>query len=152
MFNQSMKFGKGKQLTTAIVTACCSALLSGQLGLAEGVSFQQAVNDYTAGKYSQALSQLKVYESSYPDNALVHYYVALCHQSLGHIEQAKKEFQWVADRGDARLRVMAQTGLQQLSRAHTQIAYAPTTSSTPARSSTAPIAKIKKVIEFYADW
>jgi hypothetical protein len=53
---------------------------------------------------------------------------------------------------------MAQGGLQQLSRAHTQIAYAGAITSAPsgraaqATGAANSGAKVSKVLEFYTDW
>jgi len=119
------------------------------------VSFQQAVNDYKVGNFAKALPELQAYGLQYPDNALVHYYIGLCHQGLNHLDQAKKEFQWVSEHGDVRLRPLAQAGLQRLSRVNTHITYG----SRGGVSSTSVLAnapqtnnKIRRVIEFYADW
>ena len=83
-------------------------------------SFQQAVSDYNAGKYALALSEFKLFEATYPDNALVHYYSALCDQCLGYVEQAKKEFDWVTKMVTRVLLPLAEKGLQQLSQIRTQ--------------------------------
>src|SRR5271163_4365483 len=58
-------------------------------------SFQEAVAQYNSGKYAQAVSSLEVVKASYPNNALVHYYMALSQQAIGHLTQAKEEYQWV---------------------------------------------------------
>jgi hypothetical protein len=131
--------------------------MSFPLPIAAGpASFNQAVSDYNAGKYAQALGEMEAYGAAYPTNALVRYYIALCQQGIGHFDKAKSEFQWVSQNGDARLRSMAQAGMQQLSRAHTQIASSSiNTASTMGRASQSTSHggdKIKKVLEFYTDW
>ena len=131
-----------------VATACNQPLSAGP------ASFNQAVSDYNAGKYAQSLTELEAYAAAYPNNSLVHYYIALCHQGTGRLEKAKTEFEWVAKNGDAKLRSMAQAGLQQLSRVHTQattIASASQpTSSRPTIHFNGP--KVTKVLEFYTDW
>lgn len=123
-------------------------------------SFQQAVGDYQAKRYQAALEKFKTISSSYPNNALCHYYLAMTQQALGHIEQAKQEYQLSIQYGDARLKQLGQQGLAILGGAKTQIAYGGGGSSAPqmlaggSRSSSAPQAKnkVKKIYEFYADW
>lgn len=124
-------------------------------------SFQQAVADYQAKRYQAALEKFKVISASYPNNALCHYYLAMTQQALGHIEQAKQEYQLSVQYGDARLKQLGQQGLSILGGAKTQIAYGGGGSSPPqmisggSRNTTAaPQAKskVKKIYEFYADW
>jgi thiol-disulfide isomerase/thioredoxin len=118
-------------------------------------SYNQAVKDYNAGKYAVALAEFESCKTAFPTNALVRYYTALCEQNLGRLDQAKSEFQWVAGNGDARLRSMAQAGLNQLSRAHATGSHSITggfssgTASAPSGSSQA---KVRRVLDFYADW
>jgi tetratricopeptide (TPR) repeat protein len=135
----------------AVLTISVAALQSPAMSQA---SFQQAVQDYNSGKYGRALSEFKSMEASYPNNALTHYYIALCEQTVGHLEQARAEFRWVIANGNSQLKAMATTGLNQLANAKTQVSYAPSaTASAPASpTSTAPKAKVKKILEFYADW
>lgn len=149
------RLASGSLLLVAVV-----ATLLNQCSEAAPVSFQQAVADYTAGKYSQANAEFETYKQAYPTNAMVHYYLALCKQALGHIEGAKAEYLWVTQNGDARLRGMAQSGFDQLSKAKysgtssSSVATA-TPSHTATSASSTPIvttAKVKKIIEFYADW
>src|SRR6202034_3936139 len=83
--------------------------------------YNQAARDYSSGNYAKALGEFSELKGLYPNNALVRYYLALCEQAVGHFEQAKSEFGWVAQYGDARLKGMAQSGLQQLSGAHTSV-------------------------------
>jgi hypothetical protein len=87
---------------------------------------------------------------------MVHYYLALCKQAMGHLESAKAEYLWVTQNGDARLRGMAQAGVDQLSkvRSSTPSSFAGTAPTAPTASSAPQIAtaKVKKIIEFYADW
>ena len=104
---------------------CGALIIAAGLGISADVvsaqvSFQQAVADYNGGKYGRALTEFVTYESANPNNALVHYYVALCQQSIGQFEQAKAEFSWVATHADGQLKSMGAAGLEQLAHAHFQ--------------------------------
>ncbi|MDR3612065.1 MAG: thioredoxin domain-containing protein [Candidatus Obscuribacterales bacterium] len=132
-------------------------LLLGVLAVRPGetqpVSFNRAVQDYKDGKYSLALSELESYKTAYPNNALVHYYIALCQQSLNHIDRAKAEFEWVAVRSGP-YKSMAQTGLQQLSGSHannTTAAASQGNGPSGAGIITTGL-KARKAIDFYTDW
>jgi len=120
------------------------------------VSFQQAVADYNGGKYSVALSELDGYKKMYPTNALVHYYSALCHQALNHLTEARTDYQYVAEHGDARLQSMSRTAIDQLSRLHSQgsSSVASVTPSSQPRlvANAVAHAKVKRILEFSADW
>ncbi|CAN5461732.1 hypothetical protein BH11CYA1_BH11CYA1_00740 [soil metagenome] len=132
-------------------------ILFGQIGLSSPATavpdFKQAKADYETGKYSQALSSFQALSAAYPTNALVHYYMGLCHQNLGHMGQAKAEYQTVINSRQPSLAPMAAAGLATLSRASSgSSASAP---SRPAASDTGvrvATAKVKKVLEFWAEW
>lgn len=94
-------------------------------------AYNQAVADYTAGKYGQAASEFESLKAAYPNNLLVRYYLALTRQALGHFEKAKAEYQWVATNGDARLKAMAQQGLQRMGNTKASGAGSSTRGSTP---------------------
>jgi len=94
-------------------------------------AYNQAVADYTAGKYGQAASEFESLKAAYPNNLLVRYYLALTRQALGHFEKAKTEYQWVATNGDARLKVMAQQGLQRMGNTKSSLASSTPRGSTP---------------------
>lgn len=122
-------------------------------------SFQQAVADYQAKRYQAALEKFKVISASYPNNALCHYYLGMTQQALGHIEQAKQEYQLSIQYGDVRLKQLGQQGLSILGGARTQIAYGGGSSPAPRAFSggsnagaTQSKGKVKKIYEFYADW
>ena len=134
-------------------------LLAGYLSIAGAFaapSFQDAVNDYNSGKYARALGTLQAVKASYPNNALVHYYIALCQQSIGHLDQARSEFQWVVASRDPRLSAMAATGLAQLAGARTSgsggggTAAVPFSASGGGKPATSP--RVKKILEFWAEW
>lgn len=147
-------FSLSLSITTSLIAlATLSATVSA------GPSFQQGMADYKAGRYQQALNTFKIFAASYPNNGLVHYYLAMSHQAVGHLAQAKQEYQAAILYGDAALKQQATTGLNQLNKANTQIAYsAPgaSASASPARvnpgSSSQAKGKVRKIYEFYADW
>jgi thiol-disulfide isomerase/thioredoxin len=117
--------------------------------------YDQAVDEYNAGRYAKALSKFESCKAVEPNNLLVRYYEALCLQNLASFETAKAEYQWVAIHSNDRLRSMALSGLHQLShrRAHAD-------SMGGARSYAAAVyptvvqtkSKVSTVLDFYADW
>lgn len=54
--------------------------------------YSEAVQSYKDRKYSQALSQFKRMHDTGMCNDMVHYYMALCYQSLSQIAAAKTEY------------------------------------------------------------
>lgn len=146
---------KLQKLILAISTLICVQ----SAALAAPMTFESAVAEYKAGHYQSALSMFKAFSASSPSNAYVHYYIALCQHRLGHIDQARQEYQFVIQGRDAKLAPMAQAAMAQLSRAHTSgssgsqtpaVANGTAQSSSPSQVS--PGRRAKKVIEFYADW
>jgi tetratricopeptide (TPR) repeat protein len=122
-------------------------------------SFQEAVAQYNSGKFAQAVSTLEVVEASYPNNALVHYYMALSQQAIGHLEKAKAEYQWVISSRDPKLAPQATVGLSQLAGARTTGSGGGRTmiaSAAPAPASGGgggqKAGKVKKVLDFWATW
>jgi len=95
----------------------------------------QAVADYNAGKYGQAATAFESLKKQYPNNALTHYYLALSRQAMGQMDKARVEYQWVSQYGDASLKGLAAQGLARLSGGR---------SAQPG--------KVRKILEFYADW
>jgi tetratricopeptide (TPR) repeat protein len=118
------------------------------------MTFEQAVHEYNSGRHARALSELKKYEASYPNNTLVHYYIALCEQALNHLPQAKAEYQWVVTNGDAKLRAQAAAGFAQLSNVRTSAYSSPSSSNLAiAQGSTSSArTKVRKVLVFDADY
>lgn len=143
---------KIKKLKKLVLTA--TVLFGIQSGaLAAPMTFEGAVADYKAGKYQSALSMFKTINASRPNNAYVRYYMGLCQHRLGHIDQAKQEYQAVISIGDTKLRPLAQQALSQLSGAHSSSSgYSSPAGSSSTPSQTTSSRKVKKVIEFYADW
>jgi tetratricopeptide (TPR) repeat protein len=121
-------------------------------------SFQEGMAEYNSGKYAHALGTFQTFKASYPNNALVHYYIALCQQGLGHIDQAKVEYKWVMESRDPSLATKAASGLAQLSnirttgsgRATSSASVIPTASAPGGSGSDkAPHGKVKTVIDFF---
>jgi len=141
------------RISRYILAAVCLGLIVLPC-LSAPASYNQAVKDYSAGKYAVALSEFQAYKAAYPNNALVHYYIGLCQQSLGRIDQAKAEYQWVAGNGDAQLKSKAEAGLNQLSRVHSSGGNFVSSGSThqAAGASTRIGGKVRRVLDFYADW
>lgn len=100
--------------------------------------YAQAVADYNAGKYGQAATAFETIKAQYPNNALTHYYLALCRQALGQFAKARQEYEWVSQYGDASLKGMAAQGMSRLSGSKS--------------SGTITAGKVRKILEFYADW
>ncbi len=127
-------------------------------------NFQQAVAEYNAGKYAQALADFEQFENAYPSNGLIRYYEALCCQALNRLDKAKSHYQWVASNCQGNLKALGIAGMAKLANAHTQIASSGGTPTPPmavgattagaavAGGQTNPNKKVKKILEFYADW
>ncbi len=120
-------------------------------------SYPQAKADYESGKYSQALATFQALSAVYPTNALVHYYMALCHQNLGHMGQAKAEYQIVVSSGQPQLVPLAAKGLATLAGARSSSGSSSSASfSAPGHESSTgskvAMGKVKKVLEFWAEW
>jgi len=146
---------KATVATVAILALACLGFFSTRALAAP--SFQDAAALYNAGKYPQALSMLQTIEASYPNNPWVHYYMALSHQAMGHIEKAKAEYQIVVNSRDPKLCGMAATGLSQLSGIKTSgsgsSAPAPLASSSGGGGGQKlAMGKVKKVLDFWATW
>ncbi len=144
-----------KNLHKLILASSCLLLFAGQ-ALAGPVSLQAAIAEYKAGKYQSALTMFKTVNQTSPNNAMVHYYMALCHHGLGHTEQAKQEYQAVIASGDPRLKALAQAGMGKVSGVRSSGSSLPAkasgSSETGNSSQTTSATKVKKIIEFYADW
>lgn len=134
-----------------------SALICFQSALfAAPMTFDSAVAEYKAGRYQSALTMFKTFSATSPNNAYVHYYAGLCQHRLGHIDQAKQEYQAVLNSRDPKLSPLAQQAIAQLSRTHasggTVAQSSSGTVSGGSPSQTPSGRKARKVIEFYADW
>lgn len=120
--------------------------------------YAQAVADYNAGRYGKAAAEFEVLKGMYPTNALTRYYLALSRQALGHFEKARQEYEYVSMNGDANLKGLAAQGLARMSGARTSVSSPSASASggssnSPTQSTRPPVtAKVKKILEFYADW
>ena len=127
---------------------------------ADAANFPQAVKDYKAKNYPKALAELKECYRQYPHNTLVRYYLALTHQQMGHVGQAKAHYKWVADNGDQNFRARAEQGYNQLAGLRSANNTAPPRSTSSASGGNAgqqqqqqvQKEKVKRILEFYADW
>jgi thiol-disulfide isomerase/thioredoxin len=156
-----------KPSSAIVLTLLLSSALS-LSGLAAVPSFQSAVADYNAGKYTVALNEFKQFEASYPKNGMSHYYLALCYQSLGDRTNARQEYNLTNQYGDATLKGYAQKALAFLggSGGSGSAGSASTTSGaggsptfTPAQlvaagraNGSIKTAQVSEVMEFYTDW
>lgn len=174
------KNGKKEMAKRKILLALL--LLSLNSSIPEAISlplFDSAVSHYKAGQYRQAVTEFKQMTASYPRNALSHYYLALCYQSLGNRAEARQEFSLTSQYGDASLKSYAQTALTNLS-ATGQSSGASSGRTAPVNSASvgsvdprqmglaaadmagatgggggarlAQTAQVAEVLEFYTDW
>lgn len=122
-----------------VVTALASMLIAAlPVMSAPANQYAQAVANFNSGNYQQAATEFESLKATFPNNVLTHYYLARCHQALGHVDQAKQEYEWVTKNGDGSLKGLAVKGMAGLSGAKV--------SKPVARK------KVKKILEFYADW
>lgn len=56
----------------------------------------QAVADYNARRYKEALAKLQDLSRQGKATDTAHYYMGLCYQSLNQIASAKAQYQWLA--------------------------------------------------------
>jgi tetratricopeptide (TPR) repeat protein len=147
-----------KHLTSAVSLFLCAISIP---AFAAPPTFQQAAKDYQSGNYRQALSEFEELKASYPTNLQLHYYEGLCYQALGRLDQARTEYTYVANANSGSLKPMAQAALNQLSRANrggggnsggAQSGPGGSNPTAIASSTTSGDHKVRKVLEFYADW
>jgi tetratricopeptide (TPR) repeat protein len=125
-------------------------------------TFQKAAKDYREGNFRQSLAEFEELKASYPTNLQIHYYEALCYQGLGRLDQARVEYAFVASANSGSLKPLAQAALDQLSRARGggggsqgSVPSSPggrTALASAATNTTPGEYKVRKVLEFYADW
>ncbi|MCC7530496.1 MAG: tetratricopeptide repeat protein [Candidatus Melainabacteria bacterium] len=141
-----------------VVNALAALLIAALPALSAPANlYAQAVADYNAGKYGQAATAFETIKAQYPNNALTHYYLALCRQALGHFDKARQEYEWVSQHGDASLKGLAAQGMSRMSGVKTSASGSGsathTASATQSPAGRPPAgAKVKKILEFYADW
>jgi thiol-disulfide isomerase/thioredoxin len=132
-------------------------------------AMQEAMAAYKSGQYAPALQKFEQLEKQYPNSAIVHYYAGLCKQNMGQVSDAKNEYQWVSEHGDAQLKGLADTGLSNLGKYSTRVAGNPTAAPPPppaagktdkapgkamasAAGATAGKSKIKRIVAFMTSW
>lgn len=124
--------------------------------LAAPMTFQSAVAEYRAGKYSSALAMFKAFAQSSPNNVQVHYYLAMCHHRMGHVEQARQEYNFVIAKGEPSFKALAEKGLTSIAGASASSgAVASSSGSTTGSSSSTPVPasqRAAKVMDFTATW
>lgn len=97
--------------------------LTGALALPPS-DFSKAINDYQAGKHSSAAALLEDLDKKGLCNDKVHYYLALCYQSLNQVARAQMHYQWVYTYSkDPRLKYQAQVGWYQLAKYQSHRTY-----------------------------
>lgn len=106
-----------------------------QPALAASDVFSVAKGKYEKKDYQGALNDFKALSAKYPNNALCHYYMALCNQCLTRVSEAKREYQWVIDNDRGSLSRQAATGLNQLSGGKPSVG-----------------GQVKTVLDFYTTW
>ncbi len=162
---------------TAVLLALLLSLTTIVPAQAAQSDCSQAVADFNARRYKRAFTQFKSLAEKYPDNEVVHYYLALCHQAMGRMSQAKAEYKWILEHGSTKLKSHARKGISQIGQTAaaegssiqtTQTAQAELASGTGSQSADSAPAqadakktsakqapsqgKVARVIGFYADW
>ena len=152
--------------TAATVGLLLTIALCSANAVNAGTSFPQAVALYNSGKYSAALAEFKQFATAYPTNAMSHYYMALCYQSMGNRISARQEFTLTSQYGNGSLKGYADKALKFLggsgSSSDTQAATKPAggvvssngggTSEATAALASIQTAPVSEVLEFYTDW
>ncbi len=142
----------------AALVGSAGALVVGsfQPALAAPDVFSTAKSKYEKKDYQGALNDFKALSAKYPNNALCHYYMALCNQCLTRVGEAKKEYQWVIANDRSSLARQATAGLNQLSGVNngangsaTAGAYTPINSTSGKPSAGG---QVKTVLDFYTTW
>jgi thiol-disulfide isomerase/thioredoxin len=146
-----------KLLTVSVIGALTTLqFFTTNLALGQNASFGQAQKEYASGNYAKALQYFSSFAQVYPTNALTHYYMAMCHQQMGHSIQAKQEYGLTNQYGDANLKAMSTKALQALSGGSGSGSSSSTGSVVAAAGSTAGASrsggKVAKILKFYADW
>lgn len=118
--------------------------------------FDAAVKSYNARNYRQAITQLTAIKATYPNNGLVHYYLAMSYQATGNRGGAKTEYEWIVANDRTQLKQLAEKGLQMLGGSSSAGSAAPT-QGTGASAGAPPVTppagpKVKTIYDFYTDW
>lgn len=129
--NEGRKAARGLQKLTAATIPLFLVLMTSLATPAEAAdqAFHQAVQTFSAGKYSQALAQFQVVAQRYPSDPLTRYYMGLCYQQLNQVSQAQSMYTWVENNARSpELKAKARRGLDsmnQYSSARTRPGSAP---------------------------
>jgi thioredoxin-like negative regulator of GroEL len=137
------------------VVACvllCMAMLLAPVFAAPS-AFDEAVQQYRSGKFSQALTQFQSLEKGGRPDPYVHYYMGLCFHNLNQVSRAQQEYQWVmSSTNNAALRRNAELGLQSLGKYAGSRNYqgqgATPTASSPARISSSGSGGRPQMLDF----
>ena len=102
-----------------LIVACLVVVLlpahSAPAAAPSAPGYAQAVSDFQGKRYARALSGFQAAVRAKPNDAMCHYYMALCYQYQNQVGFALQEYQWVvANCRDARLKAQAQAGLSQM--------------------------------------
>ncbi len=110
--------------------------------------FKEAVSTYLADDYEKALSKFQTLKKSDPENARVHYYLALCQLRLGQREKAVEEYEWVIQHtNDPALKEIVQGRLLKIRPdLATDLKFQPTNSVSKAPGA------VREVIFFSTNW
>ena len=105
------KIHRRNSLAMTACLAIATLVSSATAALSEPANFQQAVANYNSGRYAIALFELEQCKGASPASPLIHYYLGLCNQALNKQEQARTEYQFVLDHGDAQLQAQTRSAL-----------------------------------------
>jgi thiol-disulfide isomerase/thioredoxin len=170
-----MQGGNMNKPSSALVISLLLLSITPVPGFTAAPSFQSAIADYNAGKYTVALNEFKQFEARYPTNAMSHYYLALCYQSVGDRTNARNEFNMTNQYGDATLKGYAQKALAFLGGSGSSGGSGGSSGSagsggsgsssggapaiaismhdlTSGAISSGKTSKVSEVLEFYTDW
>jgi len=67
-----------------------------QLQVNAAPSWNEATQLFAQHNYSAAVSELEKLDEKTPGNASIHFMLGKCYQNLGQVQQARKQFEWVA--------------------------------------------------------
>ncbi|MBY0357132.1 MAG: hypothetical protein K2W82_03950 [Candidatus Obscuribacterales bacterium] len=139
-----------------ILQALLACVLAGQSAFG-APSMSEALGQFKARHYAQALPLFQNYARSNPQDALARYYCGLCYQYMNQMTLATEEYKWVAAYSkNPQLKAQAENGLAGLSRysrSYGGSAQAASSTNVASASGGRTFAKGRlKVMEFYTDW
>lgn len=113
-----------RALNSIIAASLLAAIFNLPVQAAENPALTQAVQDYNAKKYRDAITKLDNLSRSGQANDKSHYYMALCYQAINQMATAKNEYMWVYSNGkDAKLRYNAWQALMSMDKWSQHRAY-----------------------------